>query len=230
MRRREFLIDGGHAAIAVSVLSLAGCSRSSLPPAAPGAEALWKPLVAELEVQIPAWMAEGTVPGLSIAVIQHSQIVWRRGFGVRDAVSKEPVDDATVFEAQSMSKPVFAYAVMNLYEQGVIELDTPLTKYTSERLVTGDPRLDLITARRVLSHTSGLPNWRSKEDPLRINFTPGEKYSYSGEGYWACQPEGLRIVRDGSQGLRDGHRLLYESQRPGTARDEIERLSMARHL
>jgi CubicO group peptidase (beta-lactamase class C family) len=183
MRRREFLIDGGRTALALSVLSLAGCSPSNQSTAASATEAPWKPLVDELEIQIPAWMTEGAVPGLSIAVIQDSQMVWRRGFGVRDATSKEPVDDATVFEALSMSKPVFAYAVMKLREKGVIDLDTPLTKYTSERLLIGDPRLNLITARRVLSHTSGLPNWRSKEDPLRINFTPGEKYSYSGEGY-----------------------------------------------
>ncbi len=128
-------------------------------------------------------MAEATVPGLSIALIQDSEIVWRRGFGVRDAASQSPVDDATVFEAQSMSKPVFAYAVMKLREKGVIDLDTPLRKYTSEPLFAGDPRADLITARHVLSHTSGLPNWRSRADPMRTNFTPGEKYLYSGEGY-----------------------------------------------
>jgi CubicO group peptidase (beta-lactamase class C family) len=183
MRRREFLTDGGRAAVALSVLSLAGCSRGNQPATASATEARWKPLVAELEVQIPAWMADAAVPGLSIAVIQESETVWQRGFGVRDATSPETVDDATVFEAQSMSKPVFAYAVMKLYEKGVIELDAPLTRYTSERLLTDDPRLDSITARRVLSHTSGLPNWRSNDDPLRINFTPGERYLYSGEGY-----------------------------------------------
>jgi CubicO group peptidase (beta-lactamase class C family) len=165
MRRREFLTDGGRAAVALSVLSLAGCSRGNQPATASATEARWKPLVAELEVQIPAWMADAAVPGLSIAVIQESETVWQRGFGVRDATSPETVDDATVFEAQSMSKPVFAYAVMKLYEKGVIELDAPLTRYASERLLTDDPRLDSITARRVLSHTSGLPNWRSNDDP-----------------------------------------------------------------
>ena len=53
----------------------------------------------------------------------------------------------------------------------------------AERFLKGDPRIDLITARHVLSHTSGFPNWRSKEEPLAIHFTPGEKWSYSGEGY-----------------------------------------------
>jgi CubicO group peptidase (beta-lactamase class C family) len=71
---------------------------------------------------------------------------------------------------------------MKLSEKGVIDLDTPLTHYTSERFLRGDPRLDLVTARHVLSHTSGFPNWRSAEG-LRLDFTPGERWSYSGEGY-----------------------------------------------
>jgi len=82
-----------------------------------------------------------------------------------------------------MSKPVFAYAVLKLCEKGVIDLDTPLTRYTDDRFLDGDPRLDLITARHVLCHTSGFQNWRSEKDPLQIHFTPGEKYLYSGEGY-----------------------------------------------
>jgi CubicO group peptidase (beta-lactamase class C family) len=128
-------------------------------------------------------MTELVVPGVGVAVIQQAKTVWQRGFGVTDAGSGVPVTDTTVFEAQSMSKPVFAYAVMKLRETGVIDLDVPLTKYTPDRWLTGDSRLDRITARHVLSHTSGLPNWRSKEEPLRINFTPGEQYRYSGEGY-----------------------------------------------
>jgi CubicO group peptidase (beta-lactamase class C family) len=158
-----------------------GCGRSrpeeNPPPPA------WTPLVGALERQTVALMAELGVPGVGLAVIQDARAVWRRGLGLRDAESKAPVDETTVFEAQSMSKPVFAYAVMQLREQGVIDLDVPLTRYTTQRWIEGDPRLERITARHVLSHTTGFPNWRSKDDPLRINFTPGEKYLYSGEGY-----------------------------------------------
>ncbi|HWN93506.1 MAG TPA: serine hydrolase domain-containing protein, partial [Methylomirabilota bacterium] len=106
-------------------------------------------------------MQESHVPGLSIAVIKDARIAWRGAFGVKDVESREPVDRDTMFEAASMSKPVFAYVVMKLCEKGVVNLDTPLTRYTPERFVPDDPRLDLITARHVLSHTSGLPNWRS---------------------------------------------------------------------
>jgi CubicO group peptidase (beta-lactamase class C family) len=81
---------------------------------------------------------------------------------------------------------VFAYAVLKLCERGTLSLDAPLTNYWSERPLS-DPRVDLITTRRVLSHTTGLPNWRPSGTPLSLAFTPGERWSYSGEGYWYLQ-------------------------------------------
>jgi CubicO group peptidase (beta-lactamase class C family) len=93
-----------------------------------------------------------------------------------------------------MSKPVFAYRVMKLCEQGVLDLDTALTKYTPDIFLKGNPKLELITARRVLSHTTGFPNWRAKEDPLSIKFTPGTQWSYSGEGYSYLQSVITRLV------------------------------------
>lgn len=128
-------------------------------------------------------MVEGSVPGLGIGIIDDARLAWRRGFGVKDAAAKEPVDDDTMFEAASMSKPVFAYVVMKLCETGVMNLDTPLIRYKGDRFLEGDPRLELITARHVLSHTSGFQNWRSEKEPLAIHFAPGEKFLYSGEGY-----------------------------------------------
>jgi CubicO group peptidase (beta-lactamase class C family) len=73
--------------------------------------------------------------------------------------------------------------VLKLCEKKVLDLDTPLTRYTKDRFISGDDRLDLITARHILSHTSGFQNWRSQTDHLKIGFTPGERWNYSGEGY-----------------------------------------------
>ena len=114
-------------------------------------------------------------------------MVWHREFGVSDAATRRPVNEGSVFEAASVSKTVFACAVMQIRDRHVLSLDTPLTKYTTHRILDGDPRLDAITARHVLSHTSGLPNFRSGAEPLRIQFTPGKQYLYSGEGYWYLQ-------------------------------------------
>ena len=170
-------------ALSVSLLPLVARAQGNQKSAESKDGPPWKTLIADLEKQIPQLMEKAKVPGLSIAIIKDAKLFWRRGFGVKDNASKEPVDNDTVFEAASTSKPVFAYAVMKLCEKGIMNLDTPLTKYTSERFLEGDSRLDLITARHVLSHTSGFPNFRSKKEPLKIHFTPGEKWSYSGEGY-----------------------------------------------
>ena len=122
-----------------------------------------------------------------MALIADAKLLWRGAFGVKDFVSKAPVDHETIFEAGSVSKTVFAYVVMKLCENGVLNLDTPLTTYTPDRFLNGDARLDLITTRHILSHTSGFQNWRSKADPLKIHFSPGERWDYSGEGYHDLQ-------------------------------------------
>lgn len=132
-------------------------------------------------------MDQNKVPGLGIALIRDATVAWTRGFGVKDRASGAMVDQNTVFEAASMSKPVFAYVVMKACEKGVLNLDTPLVHYTRWRFLEGDPRLDLITARHVLSHTAGFHGTRSRENPLTIQFNPGEKWMYSGEGYFYLQ-------------------------------------------
>jgi CubicO group peptidase (beta-lactamase class C family) len=93
-------------------------------------------MVTHLQKQIPVWLQESKVPGLSIALISNARIAWRGGFGTKDHASRESVTIDSLFEAASMSKPVFAYAVMKLCEKGVLHLDTPLTRYTSERFRT----------------------------------------------------------------------------------------------
>lgn len=136
---------------------------------------------AQLQEDIPGLMKKGEIPGLSIAVIHHGKTQWIHAFGVKDTKTNEPVTDATMFQAASLSKPVFAYGVLKLVDQGKLDLDAPLTKYVPDPVVEGDPRLEKITARLVLSHRSGLPNWRP-DKKLLIYFTPGDRFSYSGEG------------------------------------------------
>jgi CubicO group peptidase (beta-lactamase class C family) len=125
------------------------------------------------------------MPAVSIAIIRDGRIAWRRAFGVKDTGTNEPVDNDTVFAACSDTKPVFAYGVVKLWEKGVLDLDAPLTKYTARR-VTSDPRVELITARHVLNHSTGFPNWRQGKD-LPIEFTPGSRNQYSGEGFGYLQ-------------------------------------------
>ena len=150
------------------------------------ASALKKPdkaTLVRLDKSLPDLMAKGAVPGLSIALIRDRTTYWVHSFGVRDAKSGQPVTEETIFEAASLSKPVFAYGVLKLVDQGKLDLDTPLTRYLSPPYIEGDDRLENITARYVLSHRTGFPNWRGDGNALTIRFTPGERFSYSGEGF-----------------------------------------------
>lgn len=137
------------------------------------------------ETNIPGLLEKSDVPGISIALVKNRKLIYENNFGVKNSETKELVKSDTVFEAASLSKPVVAYAVLQLVDAGKIDLDTPLNKYLGDDYdIRGDRRIDLITARHVLSHTAGFPNWRPRgAKNLPITFTPGEKFGYSGEGF-----------------------------------------------
>ena len=189
VNRRTFLAESCRAACSVACLPLSGCARKNgdriSEPRLPGG------IVEYLDKRVPELLAQTKVPGLSFAVVKDGVLAWRRSYGIADVETRKPISDDTIFEAGSVSKTVFAYAVLKLCDRGLLSLDRPLTTYSTERPLE-DPRVDLITARRVLCHTTGLPNWRSA--PLSLAFTPGERWSYSGEGYWYLQSVITRVL------------------------------------
>jgi len=191
VERREFLAESGLAALGFSALHLAACSSRERSAVAP-TDGYLESLVATWEAGIPRWLEQAKVPAVSIAVIRDGELAWQRAFGVKDTGTNEPVDDDTVFAACSNTKPVFAYGVSKLCERGILYLDTPLTSYTSRR-VTSDPRVELITTRHVLNHRTGFPNWRQGPD-LPIQFTPGSRKQYSGEGFSYLQSVVVEIT------------------------------------
>ncbi|WP_336517990.1 serine hydrolase domain-containing protein [Pollutibacter soli] len=124
------------------------------------------------------------IVGLSIVLIEDSKVVYTQTLGMQDKEKNVKADEQTLFEAASMTKPVFAYAVLKLAGKGVLNLDTPLYKYYPYKDISHDKRYELITARMVLNHSSGLPNWRhEKFRELTIDADPGTKFEYSGEAY-----------------------------------------------
>ncbi len=140
---------------------------------------------------VPPLLKEYNVPGAAVAVIRDGEIVLVRGFGLLRAGEKAPVGERTVFQAASLSKPVVAYGTHLLVREGKLELDRPLSEYLETPYVD-DPRIARVTARIALSHTTGFPNWRPKkwtDDPelLEIEFDPGSRFQYSGEGYGYLQ-------------------------------------------
>jgi CubicO group peptidase (beta-lactamase class C family) len=148
--------------------------------------------VSELEEFINRTLEKANVAGLSCAIINDSQVVYRQSFGFKNKKVGSHNDKETIFSAASFSKPVFAYLVMLLAEEGVIDLDKPLHLYLEKPLpeypayadLKGDERYKQITARMVLSHTTGFPNWRffTQDGKLKFVFPPGTRHSYSGEG------------------------------------------------
>lgn len=145
-----------------------------------------------IEKLTPELMDELNVPGVSISIIQKNKIVYSKPFGVADANSEKLVDEKTMFEACSMSKPVFAYLLLKLVEKGKLKLDKPLSDYLPELFESDNADYsNQITARMILTHTSGMPNWRKGDEernaPIPIYFKPGTRFNYSGEGIYYLQ-------------------------------------------
>jgi CubicO group peptidase (beta-lactamase class C family) len=143
--------------------------------------------------RLVAAMSEAAVPGLSIALVQGDGMAQVAAYGVRRAMAEGRITDRTVFEAASLSKPVFSYAVLQLADAGMLSLDDPLSNFLPN-YIAADDRASGITARHVLSHTTGLPNWRTDTHPLRTYFPPGQRFSYSGEGFVNLQRVVERIL------------------------------------
>jgi CubicO group peptidase (beta-lactamase class C family) len=129
---------------------------------------------------IPKLMQKAGVPGMAVALIRHRRLVWTRTFGWMNQSTRTPASDRSVFEANSLSKPVFSYAVLSLADKGKIDLDKPVTDYLDKTdTVSDDPRIHTVTARMILSHTSGLSERHRR---LIFLFEPGEKFMYSPDG------------------------------------------------
>ncbi|UCH98052.1 MAG: beta-lactamase family protein, partial [Candidatus Aminicenantes bacterium] len=144
-------------------------------------------------------MKKANIPGLAIAVIRDGEPIWIHGFGRKNVNTPGLVSPNTVFEAASLTKPLFGYLVMKMVEKGELDLDTPLVNYVPasylEKKVLHHSlklpgfRLDwfkTITARMILSHSAGLPHGPHSK-PLPILFQPGTKFKYSANGYLFLQ-------------------------------------------
>lgn len=176
MLGRRALLVGSAALIAsgpVSVRARAGTHHAD-------DNAAWIP--SETLVQeLPRLMRIAGVPGVAVAVVDRGRLAWSRSFGVKNILTRDPVREDTLFEAASMTKPVFAYVVMRLADEKRLDLDKPLARYRRPANLGIDPNIELITARQVLAHSTGLPNWAF--EPLVTSSAPGSRYTYSGEAF-----------------------------------------------
>ena len=147
----------------------------------------------DLDQYVTSVMDSAGVMGLQLAVINRGQVVYTKEYGLKSRRSGLAPDAQTVFGALSFSKTVFAYLVMQLVEDGLLDLDKPLFEYLPKPLseypdwknLAEDDRYKQITARLALSHTTGLPNSRAfmPDRKLRFVYDPAARFHYSGEGF-----------------------------------------------
>ncbi|NAS14150.1 serine hydrolase domain-containing protein [Poritiphilus flavus] len=162
-------------------------------PKTQGSEMLFgdgKDLARSTDEFIKTWMDYLNIPAVSVALIQNNKLVYDKNFGYKNLATAELTDQNTLFEAASISKSVFAVMVLRLAERGIIDLNKPLYEYLPFPNLEGDERYKLLTARIVLNHQSGLPNWAwggpgtwESGGPISLNFKPGTAFGYSGEAF-----------------------------------------------
>jgi CubicO group peptidase (beta-lactamase class C family) len=167
------------------VLELDTIALANLLPAVGIAHNFTKKHAAQVDDFIKKQMAFYEIPGASLAIIKHGLVIYSQIYGVSNAQTGMPVTEKTLFEAGSITKPVFAFVVMRLVERGILKLDQPLYELLPFEALSHDERYKIITARHVLCHETGLPNWAKPDSTGHFNllFTPGTEFGYSGEGY-----------------------------------------------
>jgi CubicO group peptidase (beta-lactamase class C family) len=180
----------------IMILGMAGCHSPESNPF-PNASSIKRLdgsaiTASEMDGTMSRLMHAARVTGAGIAILNDGKIVYLKTYGFRDLKKSRPLTPDSVMSAASFTKVAFAYMVMQLVQEGVLDLDKPVYQYLSKPLpeygrysdLAGDDRYKRITARMLLDHTSGFPNWRRFNDDkkLHIHFEPGSRFAYSGEG------------------------------------------------
>jgi CubicO group peptidase (beta-lactamase class C family) len=151
----------------------------------------------QIDQTVVRLMSAAEVSGVGISIFNNGRVVYSKAYGFRDLPKKAPLTENSVFTGASLSKAAFAYMVMQMVNSKALDLDKPVHEYLPKPLpeyepyrdLADDPRYKKITARMLLSHTSGFPNFRGLNPDLKlnINFEPGSRYAYSGEGIQLLQ-------------------------------------------
>jgi len=152
---------------------------------------------ASIDATVQRHMAAEQVPGLGVAIIRDGRVTFLKAYGQRNVEQKLPLTTDTVMYGASLTKAAFAYLVMQLVDEGKLDLDKPIGAYLPKPLpeyrnyadLAGDARWQKLTMRILLSHTTGFANFRWIEEGRKLRFhrAPGERYGYSGEGILLAQ-------------------------------------------
>ena len=116
---------------------------------------------AKIESTISEFMAASKAPGISAAVVQNGALVWSAGFGMADLENSVPATSQTLYRLGSVSKSITATAAMELWEQGKLDLDSPVQRYCPAFPQKPWP----ITTRELLGHLGGIRYYHVPEIP-----------------------------------------------------------------
>ncbi len=146
-----------------------------------------------IDQYIDRYLKRNGLPGASIVIVKDGEIIQAKGYGHDSEGS--PINEHSLMRLGSLSKSFTAFAVLQLIDEGAIQLDDPVVRYLPE-LTMGDPRFQEVTIRQLLSHTSEIPSpiIVPRADTLeegverlqqwKLQSNPGEKHSYSNANYW----------------------------------------------
>jgi CubicO group peptidase (beta-lactamase class C family) len=138
--------------------------------------------------RIISLLNQHNIPSLGIGYINNGELQQVRLFGNKkmtaDRVNK-PITKNALYKVASLTKPITALVALKLVNSNKWQLDKPIKDYYEDPILAGSPELALLTTRHILSHQTGLPNWRhlTNDKKLKFEFMPGTKFQYSGEGF-----------------------------------------------
>lgn len=139
----------------------------------------------EFETYTNNLMEKHHIAGAAVAVSQNGQIIYSKGFGVRDQSTGEPVTPETIFGIASVSKSFTALAIMQLQDKGMLCVDDPVIKYIPEWKLPGVEDMSAIKVCHLLSHTTGVPPMRRNEELAKfrehLDFFETEQYNLLGK-------------------------------------------------
>lgn len=157
----------------LSVTSLAQTTNSSHPN--PQLKLL-------LDQKAPQWLKEYDVPSVAVGYIEDGKLAWTAIYGEQSP--GVPATDKTLYNIASLTKPISAEIILRLASEGKVSLDEPISAYWLDPDLKGNPWHKLLTPRLCLSHQTGFANWRRMTNHvLTIQWEPGTRTGYSGEGY-----------------------------------------------
>jgi len=156
-------------------------------------EILQQNIIQNLKDSIPKWLSDYNIPAMAIAVVNDQGILWDAEFGYTTDEKTAAVDSQTLFSLQSISKNVTALAVLKAVQDGLLDLDVPITHYLPEFTVKSrfekNPE-QKITLRHLLSHWSGLAHRAPVGNYFDSNPHPFEDHINSISDTWLKYPVG----------------------------------------